>query len=179
MTREETQQLLLAISSIYPNFEVKDKTLAVDTWQWALGEYPIGTVKAALQIYVKTSNTGFAPSVSQLIGCIHAPADHSRMSEGEAWALVKKAIQDGNYHSEERFAELPETVQKAIGGASMLRQWAQTDSEDVNTVIMSNFQRAYRTVSQREEFSEKVPEELADLVRELSDKTAPRIGAQS
>ena len=47
-------------------------------------------VKAALQIYLRTNNTGFAPSVSQVIGCIYALKDNEELTEGEAWALVKK-----------------------------------------------------------------------------------------
>ena len=176
MTREDTQKLLLAIEAAYPNFKPENPTLTVDTWLWALEEYPASAVKAALQIYIKTNNTGFAPSVSQLIGCMYAPKNNEQLSEGEAWALVKKAIQNGNYGSEEEFEALPPIVQRAIGGSQMLRQWAQTDSDEVNTVIMSNFQRAYRAELSRKEFYDSVPPELADIIRGITEKVAPRIG---
>ena len=101
---------------------------------------------------------------------MHKPIEIEQLSEGEAWAMVKKAIQDGNYHSEERFNELPPLVQRAIGGAAMIRQWAQTDSDEVNTVIMSNFQRTYRAVLSKQDFNNKVPEEIADVVKGLADK---------
>lgn len=177
MTREETQELLLAISSLYPNFKPEDKTMTINSWHWALADYPVQVIKGALQIYLKTNNTGFAPSVSQLIGCAYAPKENSALSEGEAWALVKRAIQDGNYHAEERFDELPEIVQKAVGSPNMIRQWAGTDSTEVNTVIMSNFQRAYKTVLQREQFNEKVPEALSELVMNITEKMPKMIEA--
>lgn len=172
MTREETKKLLMTIRAIYPNFNVKpeEMTFTLNAWQMMLEEYPAKVVNAALQIYVKTNNTGFAPSVSQIIGCMHKPSEVEQLSEGEAWAMVKKAIQDGSYHSEERFNELPPLVQRAIGGAEMIRQWAQTDSDEVNTVIMSNFQRTYRAVLSKQDFNNKVPEQISDVVKGLADK---------
>ena len=172
MTREETKELLMMIKAIYPNFSIKpeEMTATINAWHLMLSEYPIEGINAALQIYVKTNNTGFAPSVSQIIGCMHKPSEIEQLSEGEAWAMVKKAIHDGNYHSEERFNELPPLVQRAIGGAEMIRQWAQTDSDEVNTVIMSNFQRTYRAVLSKQDFNNKVPEKISDVVKGLADK---------
>ena len=172
MTRDETKELLMMIRAAYPNFNVKpeEMTPTINAWHMFLEEYPAEAVKAALQVYVKTNTTGFAPSVSQLINSMYAPSVQDRLSEGEAWAKVKKAIQDGNYHAEERFNELPEIIQKAVGNAGMIRQWAQTDTEEVNTVIMSNFQRNYRTVCQRQEFTDKVNPQISDLLREMDRK---------
>ena len=164
MTREETQKLLMAISAIYPNFKPEDKTLTIDSWHWALEEYPAPAIKAALQIYIKTNGTGFAPSVSQIIACMHAPKTNEYLTEGEAWALVKKAIADGNYHSEERYNELPETVQRAVGGPQMLRQWAMCETSEVNTVIMSNFQRTYKAILSKQDFNNKVPPQIAEVI---------------
>ena len=170
MTREQTVDLVRSIVSIYPNWKPEKLTDTVNAWHWALEEYPAAAVKAALQIYIKTNNTGFAPSVSQLIGAMHAPRQNEQLSEGEAWNLVKDAIRDGNYHSEERFNELPEIVQKAVGSPSMIRQWAMCDIDEVNTVIASNFQRTYRAILSKRDFNEKVPEPLAQLTKQLTGK---------
>lgn len=180
MTREETQKLLLTISSVFPNFNVKDKTMAVDAWSWALADYPASAVKSALEIYIKTNNSGFAPSVSQLIGCMYKPTENEQLSEGEAWALVKKAIKDGTYHAQERFDELPPAVQRSIGGAEMIRYWASVDSDEINTVVMSNFQRTYRAILSKQEFDSRVPAQLSDMVKGLSDKVSAErlIGAK-
>lgn len=168
MTREETQELLLAISSLYPNFKPENKTLTIDSWHWALEEYPASAVKMSLQMYVKSNNTGFAPSVSQIIDGIYKPHDRNMLSEGEAWSLVKKAIQDGNYHAEERFDELPEVIQRAVGSANMIRQWAGTDSSEVNTVIMSNFQRNYRTIVQRSKEDARISPLIQGMIGAVS-----------
>lgn len=169
MSREEVQDLLISIQSLYPNWKPENKTATVNAWHWALEEYPAPAVKAALQMYVKTNNTGFAPSVSQIINGIYKPMENDTLSEGEAWCLVKKAIQDGNYHAEERFNELPEIVQKAVGSPNMIRQWAGTDSDEVNTVIMSNFQRSYKTIVKREQENVRINPVIAGMIGEVSN----------
>ena len=172
MTREETQKLLLAINSIYPNFKIEDKTIAINSWHWALQDYPADAVKGALAIYVKTNNTGFAPSVSQLIGAIHAPKQNEQLTEGEAWHLVKKAMNGSAWNAQDNFDKLPPLVQRAIGSATVLRQWGMTDSDEVNTVIMSNFQRTYKALLSKQEFNDKVPMQLSELVKGLADKVS-------
>ena len=171
MTREQTVDLVRSIVSIYPNWKPDNLTETVNAWTWALREFPAQAVKSALEIYIRTNNTGFAPSVSQLIGAMYKPLENEQLTEADAWNMVKRALQDSAYHANERFEELPEAVKKAVGSPNMLQQWAMSDSNEVSTVIMSNFQRAYRTVAERERFTEKVPEQLSDLVKGLVDKT--------
>jgi hypothetical protein len=52
----------------------------------------------------------------------------------------------------------------------MIHQWAMCDSEEVNTVVMSNFQRAFRTVLSRQEFNNKIPLHLINEVLEQKDQ---------
>ena len=175
MTREETQKLIASIKAVYPNFNIAPEEMAftINAWHTMLEEYPYEGIQAAFQIYVKTNNTGFPPAVSQLIGSMYAPKKNEALSEGEAWALVKRAIKDGNYHAEERYNELPPAIQRAVGSPNMIKQWAQTDSDEVNTVIMSNFQRTYKAVLEKREFGEKVPQALSDIVNRIADNMMP------
>lgn len=168
MTREETKELLMMIRAIYPNFNVRpaEMTPTINAWYLMLEEYSPEDVKAALKIYVKTNDTGFAPSVSQLIGSMYKPLENDQLSEGEAWQLVKNAIQGSNYHAEENYQELPEIIQQAVGGPAMLRQWGMTDSDEVNTVIMSNFQRTYRDLLSKQKFAAKIPAAITEKLRQ-------------
>lgn len=169
MTREDTQRLLASIQAIYPNFHVKpdQMTNTINAWHLMLEDYPAQAINKALQMYVKTNSTGFPPAVSQLIGFIYKPQERNHPTEGHAWEMVKKAIQDGNYHAEERFNELPEIVQKAVGSANMIREWAATDSDHVNTVIMSNFQRNYKTVVMREVEDAKISPFMSEMIEAM------------
>lgn len=169
MTEKETRGILMMIEAVYPNFRIEDDKVetTVSAWHWSLEEYPVESVKTALQMYIKTNTTGFPPSVSQLISGIYKPQERKHPTEGYAWEMVKKAIQDGNYHAEERFNELPEIVQKAVGSANMIREWAATDSDHVNTVIMSNFQRNYKTVVMREVEDAKISPFMSEMIEAM------------
>lgn len=172
MTIDDTKKLLATVNALYPNWRVDNPQETAAAWHWIIKEYPVDVVMAGLEIFAKTDNSGFAPSASQIISCINKPKDNEYLPEGEAWALVKRAIQDGGYHSVERFNELPPLVQKAVGGASMIQQWAMCESEEVNTVVMSNFQRSYRVIVDRQKFDDKVPPALTDIVKGIVDKTS-------
>ena len=172
MTINDTKKLLAAIDAIYPSFKVDNPNATVEAWHWALEEYPVEAVKAALAIYIKSNNTGFAPSASQLIACMYKPKETAELTDGEAWYLVKKAMNGSAWHSQENFDKLPPLVQRAIGSPSVLRQWGMTDSDEVNTVIMSNFQRTYNALISKQEFNNKIPPKLSQLVTDLADKVS-------
>lgn len=169
MTREQTVDFIHSIVSLYPNWKPDNLSETVNAWAWALSDYTAKQVKAALSIYMKTSNAGFAPSAAQIIGCINKIYEKDYLTEGEAWALVKKALQNGYYGCQEEFAKLPPIIQRAVGNANMIRNWSQLDSDEVNTVIMSNFQRTYRVIVERQKFDDKVPPALAQIVRGVAD----------
>lgn len=175
MTENEVGKLLFTIDTLFPTFKVENPEATKKAWTWALKDYPAEAIMGALEIFVKTNTSGFAPSVSQLINAMHMPQDNEHLSEGEAWALVKRAIQDGNYHAEERFNELPPIVQRAVGSPNMIHQWAGSESSEVNTVIMSNFQRTYRAVLSKQGYQDRVPEPLSDLVKALAQKVSPEM----
>lgn len=73
------------------------------------------------------------------------------MTEQEAWAKVRLAIRNGSYGAESEFEALPEEIQKAVGTAASIRSWAQMPTDDVESVIQSQFLRSYRTVMQRKQ----------------------------
>ena len=175
MTLEETKKLLITINAIYPSWRVENPEATTAAWHWALEEYPAESVNAALQIFLKTDKGGFVPSVSQIIACMYKPTENDQMTEGEAWSLVKKAIQNGNYGAEEEFDKLPPLVQRAVGNSGMIRQWAMCDTDEVNTVVMSNFQRSYKAMLSKQDFNNRVPIGVADIVKQVSEKVAPRL----
>ncbi len=162
MTRDETKQLLMRISSVYPNWKPQaELKYVVETWWEYLSEYSYEEMKIALKAYVSTDTSGFAPSIGQLIGKFHEISKPRELSEMEAWALVRKALRSG---AEEEFDKLPIPVQKAVGGASQIREWSMMDINSVDTVIQSNFMRTYRAVSKQERELSRVPSDVRRLV---------------
>ena len=70
MTIEETKKLLVTINAMFPTWKVENPQETVAAWHWVLKDHPASAIMNALQKYAKSDKSGFAPSVSQLIGGI-------------------------------------------------------------------------------------------------------------
>ena len=151
----------------YPNYKPNNISETVDVWQMMLSDYDYNLVAMALKAYILSDTSGFAPSIGQLVANIQTITKPQELSEMEAWSLVRKAIGNGNYGSVEEFEKLPPTIQKAVGSADMIKRWAMSDSNEVSTVIQSNFLRSYRTAVKRDEEYAKMPEDVKKLISSI------------
>lgn len=166
MTVEETKKILSVIGIFYPNYKPSNKELVVSAWHDVLGDLSYAQVSTALNIYARTNTSGFAPTPGQLIDCISIKGD----SPEEAWAMVSKALSNGIYGFREEFDKLPPMIQKAVGRAENLREWAMMDSSTVQSVIHSNFLRAYNTQAERETTLKKLPQNMRELIEATTKK---------
>lgn len=167
MTREETVKIIRIMVDSYPNYKPNNISETVDVWQMMLSDYDYNLVAMALKAYILSDTSGFAPSIGQLVANIQTITKPQELSEMEAWSLVRKAIGNGNYGSVEEFEKLPPTIQKAVGSADMIKRWAMSDSNEVSTVIQSNFLRSYRTAVKRDEEYAKMPEDVKKLISSI------------
>lgn len=155
MTRDETKQILMRIQTTYPNWKPQaDLSLVIDVWHEYLEGYEYKDILYAVKSFVLTDTEGFAPSVGQVLGQLRKVAESDELSGLEAWALVSNALRNGYYGAEKEYDKLPPLVQKAVGTPENLRHWSQTDLKSIETVVMSQFLTAYKTVTKRaSEFS--------------------------
>ena len=169
MTKEETLKILMTIQAAYPGkFVIQDKQSTLNAWHEFLGEYTYAEVASALHVIIVSDAKGFPPSIGQItntIASLHEKANGTEINEMDAWNLVSKAIRKSGWHSEEAFEELPEIVQKAVGSAQMLHNWA-IDEEFNESVVMSNFQRTFRVVKDRERQMSLMPAELRTAIEQ-------------
>ena len=170
MTREEVKKILTVMAISYSNFNVKDKSLTIDTWYMFLKDFDYGTVETALKMYIATSGSAFAPSISELIAMIRKPAELTQMEEVEAWRLVRNAIRRSNYYSVEEFEKFPPEVQAAVGEPSQLRDWALLESHEIDTVIHSYFKKRFETMQKRRQEINSMPVEVRALIEEKGAK---------
>lgn len=186
MTREDVQELLAMIASVFVNYKPPNRTVAINAWWAFLKPFEKEKVFRAFQVYCTSDTTGFAPVPAQIIKIMHEMT--GEIGELEAWAIVRKATSNGIYHAEEEFMKLPEVIRRAVGRPENIREWAMKDSSEVETVIMSQFLRAYRTERERavranlfpefkgEAIEAKAPELLEDKEAEkAAGETATRI----
>lgn len=146
MTTAEVARLLAVMASIYQNFHPVSMEDAIEAWHMVLADYDNAAITKALRTYM-TTDCQFAPTPGQLIQMATPKAE--MLNEMQAWALVRKAIENGIYGAETEFAKLPPEVQRAVGDPGQLRAWAQGDIDSLQTVAQSNFCRVYRGVIRR------------------------------
>lgn len=176
MTVKEARKLIAVFMVTYPNYKPIDVELAATVWADATKEYTYEEVDLALKSYMQTSTTGFAPAPGQLIEKIHAIKQPQELNEMEAWALVSKAIRNSGYNSVEEYAKLPPVVQKSVGLPDQLRIWA-VDENYNEEVVMSQFQRCYRSELKRQEEFQKMPSDVQRIIQNTCE-TSPKAQIQ-
>lgn len=170
MTVNDARKIIAVMLVSYPNFKPIDTELMATIWADMLNEYSYEQVSVALKCYITTDTSGFAPSIGQLIDKLKTVEQPQELNELQAWGLVRKAINNSGYHSEEEFAKLPPLVQKAVGTPGQLKQWGMSDIESIETVAQSNFMRTYRAVAKREDEVSRMPIEIRQLIQQNEPK---------
>lgn len=151
MTRDEVKQIMAVIITTYPNFKVEDMTMTVETWLHFLEPYEYSAISNALGTYICNSGSPYPPALPQLISMTKpkpAPFELKVMPASEAWSLVRKALQNSSYNSEQEFSKLPAMIQQAVGSANQLQAWALDDDYNEG-VTMSIFTKNYNAIIDR------------------------------
>lgn len=163
MTEKEVRQLLAMTQAVYPNYNPPSREAAVNAWLMCLSEYDNNVVMAAFKAYMTTNTSGFAPVPGQLIEILQTLTQPSELNELEAWSIVRKALRNCGYNSEQEFAKLPTVVQKTVGTPQQLKIWA-CDSEFNENVVSSNFIKTYRTEVKRATELNKMSSDVRKLI---------------
>lgn len=176
MTREQTLGIMAVLRGAYPSFYrdmPKQEALdVVNLWAEMFADDDPALVAAAVKALIASDTKGFPPHIGAVKEQMRKLTAPGEMSEAEAWTKIKRAISNGLYGSREEFDRLPPLCQKLVGSPSQLRDWAALDSDELNTVVASNVQRAFRTMQQRENETAKLPGDVRDFIAEYSARFA-------
>lgn len=168
MERESVKKLLMTMAVTFNNFKIADDNLSftINAWHEILKDYEEEDITMAYKTYIATNNSGFAPSVSQLIGFINMPAELAAANVSEAWAKVRVAIGKSAYNSLEEYNKLDPAIQKAVGSAQQLYYWAIDDNFN-DSVVMSIFAKNYQAILKRESDERKLPIEARQRLEKI------------
>lgn len=165
MTQNETNKILAVLKASYPQFyrdmEKEDAYAMLNLWTEMFEDDPYELVATAVKAYISTDSKGYPPAIGAIREKIRLLTEKPQMTDGQAWNLVMKAMRSAD--KSKAFKELPDSIQKCIGSASILRDWAVTDIEKLS-FIQTNFQRTYRTVSERESEVRAIPENVRRML---------------
>lgn len=173
MTRQETLAIMSVLKAAYPGY-YKDMTRAdaesiVGLWAEMFKDDPTEVVAMAVKAHIASDRKGFPPHIGAIKDAIVKLVEKEAMTEVEAWGLVVKAIRNGNYGAQEEFEKLPKTLQRLVGSPNQLREWAMMDSDVINSVVASNFQRSYKArVAQEREYM-ALPQDVRATMAQLAD----------
>lgn len=171
MTRDETKRIIQVMVATYPNYKPNDLSNTVDVWHMMLEEYQYNEIALALKAYIKSDNSGFAPSIGQLIDKLHSITAVEALNDMEAWSMVEKAIRKSTYYALEEYAKLPETVQKAVGSHEQLKTWAMSENLNME-VAKSNFMKCYKQEVEREKELAKMSPDVRRLIESVNKGSA-------
>ena len=176
MTRSETIKIVYVIKATYPThfarYTTADFDNLIQAWQAVLEDYTYQQASAGLRIYLASDTKGFPPSPGQVIDCIQKTMAHQEldMNALEAWDLVRHALKNSAYHSEEEFSKLPPVVRRAVGSASNLREMCMLETSEVETVEQSHFVRNYDAMVKRTRDEAKIPSKVRELIAQAAQE---------
>lgn len=176
MTKQETAQIMAILKVAYPSWYRdlgRDEAIAtVNLWHEMFADDPAEEVYAAVKALIAVQAEGFPPT----IGRVKARLEQLRAPEGltadAAWAMVYKAACNSAHNSQREFASLPPEVQSIVGSPNQLRDWAMMDSSTFNSVVSSNFQRAFRARSEAEREYRMLPGSVRTAIASMADSAA-------
>lgn len=181
MDRTETVKILAILRGAYPQFyRDTDKQEALDTvnlWQSMFADDDFTIVSAAVKALISADEKGFPPVIGQVKARIRKITQPPQITDGEAWALVSKAIRNGYYSSKEEFDALPENIRRIVGSPQQLKDWSMMDSDTVHSVVASNFQRAYRVRTQNDAEYAALPPDVKKIMEQIAGGNVKEIEA--
>ena len=173
MNKLETLQMLAVLQTAYPQFysrkteaELND---AVNLYMIMFEDEPGDLVAMAVKALIKTRESTFPPGIGEINAKIMQITQPKELTEMEAWSLVRQAISNGIYGAQKEFDALPPIVQSVVGSPNQLREWAMMDSDTVQSVVASNFQRSYKVRSKNEREYLALPSSVRQYMDAIAD----------
>ena len=175
MTEKEFATLVAGLKAVYAEPKYIEGKLAMETWYSLLKDLDYEVASMAVQAYMQTETYPPKPAdIRKYASQITSPLTND-MSEVEAWGKVSKAICNSLYHSEEEFAKLPKLIQQTLGNHIRLRELAELESNELQTVEASNFMRSYRAKLEASKRESQLNESLRMGINQMRQENTPQI----
>lgn len=162
MTRQEFSLIAAGLRETYRRDKLLDSKEAFDIWYELLKDLTYETASMAAQAYMMQEHFPPVPAdIRKKAAELTETVTGEAMTEGEAWAMVRKAISNGIYGHKYEFEQMPEEIRKAIGTSNQIRIWAMDENFDEG-VVQSQFLRSYRQVMERKKQMDLLPRTMRD-----------------
>ncbi|MEG1107028.1 MAG: replicative helicase loader/inhibitor [Eubacterium sp.] len=173
MKSSEAFDLLAVLKAAYPNtykdMKPADARASANLWARMFKDYPYETIDSAVMAFIANDKKGFAPVPGQIMDMVLKLTQEPELTEMDAWTMVSKALKNGIYCAQEEFDKLPGVVQRAVGSANMIHNWAVEERGVVESVIQSNFMRSFRAKKQSEREYAALPDDVKKRFAKLEN----------
>lgn len=173
MTKKEMAEILAVMQANYPDdFRgMSDAAMngKINLWFMQFRDDDYKEVLAAVMAHIATDTNRFMPPVGVIKAKLVEIRQPDEMTEMEAWELVSKATRNSTYNSAEEFAKLPPVVQRLVGSHMQLKEWAAMDTETLQSVVASNFQRSYKVRAKNEREYLALPSSVKTFMATISE----------
>ena len=172
MTKQEWLDVVKVLNVMYEEkdrlmFETAEK---INVWYSCLSDLDYGVVSVAVKRIASRSK--YRPTIADIREeCGNLTVTEPLLSEAEAWNLVRVALRDSTYHAEERFAEFPEVVKKAVVSPARLQEWCQLSSDTVSSVVRAEFRRSFESAQN----STKEERQMGAMGKAIAEKLAKQL----
>ena len=161
MTKNETLRILAIIKVAYPNSFTKmtnqDIEMLTNLWTMQFKEYEYELVMGAINTIIASDLTQFMPTIARVKQVCSELCSTNQISEYEAWNSVKQALSNSIYNAKDEFEKLPEICKEIVGNARQLREWCLLDTNELDTVVHSNFLKSFRSLSEHQRQQNLIP----------------------
>ena len=189
MTIQEMAQIIDILAIEYPQIGSRtdeEKVNMMKLWASMFADEPGQMVAMAVKAFIASDTKGFPPKIGQIktiIGKMTMPKE-LEMSELEAWTIVRKAIRGATMQDWSRtmqpdgtmsppsavvqFNRLPKILQQLVGDPIQLALWEELPSDEINTIIQSNFMRSWRSRAAHEKEMLALPADIRTDMKTLA-----------
>ena len=189
MTIQEMAQIIDILAIEYPQIGSRtdeEKVNMMKLWASMFADEPGQMVAMAVKAFMASDTKGFPPKIGQIktiIGKMTMPKE-LEMSELEAWNLVRRAIRGASMQEWSRtmqpdgtmsppsavvqFNRLPKILQQLVGDPKQLALWEELPSDEINTIIQSNFMRSWRARAAHEKEMLALPADIRNNMQTLA-----------
>lgn len=172
MDYDETITIMTILKAAYPAFyrgmTRKDADVAVALWAEMFRDEPAEVVALAVKSFIATDSKGFPPNIGTIRAAVVKLREPEEMTPQEAWTYVDIATRRSIHHSQEEFNKLPPVVQRVVGNPLQLKEWAMMDSDTVQSVVASNFQKSFKARAAREREFQALPADIREVSAQLA-----------
>lgn len=169
LTVEQFRILVKAMKAVYSKPEFIADEDAFKTWYHMLKDIPFKILEAGVMAHMQSEK--YPPTIAEIrIASAKFMQQEEELQDLEAWGLVRRAISRSGYYWKEEFEKLPALVQKAVGHADNLKDWALMDVETVDSVIQSQFLRGFRSVKAQNIEMNKLSPVLRERIERVNEQ---------